>query len=270
MGRMSKWSPEFREESVRLYRESGESIAVVARRLGMSPETLRRWIRDAEIESGERDGVTRRRAGGDPRSAASGAAAGGGEVDPSEGGGVFRQGDRSAAMTFRLIDRERAHHAVSLLCSVLGVTRQGYWAWSKRPASAARLADEQLKARILELWRASHETYGAPRLHAELCLGDGLADRQEARRPADARARASKASRGAAAGSARRRRIGVRRRRRILSSATFRPRGRTRSGSRTSPTSRPMRAGCSWPRSWICTRAGSSAGACATISPRRL
>ena len=77
-------------------------------------------------------------------------------------------------MTFRLIDRERAHHAVSLLCSVLGVTRQGYWAWSKRPVSARRLEDEQLKARILELWTASHETYGAPRLHADLCLGDGL------------------------------------------------------------------------------------------------
>jgi len=77
-------------------------------------------------------------------------------------------------MTFRLIDRERVHHAVSLLCSVLGVTRQGFWAWSKRPVSARRLADEQLKARILELWRASHETYGAPRLHADLRLGDGL------------------------------------------------------------------------------------------------
>jgi putative transposase len=77
-------------------------------------------------------------------------------------------------MTFRLIDRERVHHAVSLLCSVLGVTRQGYWAWSKRPASARRLQDEQLKARILELWVASRETYGAPRLHAELRLGDGL------------------------------------------------------------------------------------------------
>lgn len=58
MGRMSKWSPEFRVESVRLYRESGEAIAVVARRLGMSSETLRRWVRDAEIASGERDGVT--------------------------------------------------------------------------------------------------------------------------------------------------------------------------------------------------------------------
>lgn len=77
-------------------------------------------------------------------------------------------------MTFRLIDRERAHHAVALLCSVLGVTRQGYWAWSKRPASPRRREDEQLKTRILEPWSASRETYGAPRLHAELRLADGL------------------------------------------------------------------------------------------------
>lgn len=34
MGRPSKWSPEFREEAVRLYRESEESVAAVARRLG--------------------------------------------------------------------------------------------------------------------------------------------------------------------------------------------------------------------------------------------
>jgi transposase len=49
MGRPSRWSPEFREEAVRLYRESDESIAAVARRLGVGPETFRRWVRDDEI-----------------------------------------------------------------------------------------------------------------------------------------------------------------------------------------------------------------------------
>jgi transposase-like protein len=58
MGRVSKWSPEFREEAVRLHRESGDAIAAVARRLGVGAETMRRWVRDAEIERGERDGVT--------------------------------------------------------------------------------------------------------------------------------------------------------------------------------------------------------------------
>jgi transposase len=58
MGRPSKWSPEFREEAVRLQRESGESITAVAKRLGMSPETLRNWVRRDEVERGQRDGLT--------------------------------------------------------------------------------------------------------------------------------------------------------------------------------------------------------------------
>jgi transposase len=58
MGRPSKWSPEFREEAVRLQRESGESITAVAKRLGLSPETLRNWVRRDEIERGEREGLT--------------------------------------------------------------------------------------------------------------------------------------------------------------------------------------------------------------------
>lgn len=78
-------------------------------------------------------------------------------------------------MTFQLIELERAHHAVSRLCSVLNVTRQGYWAWSKRPASRRRQEDERLKPLILEAWNGSDRTYGAPRLHAELRLGDGIA-----------------------------------------------------------------------------------------------
>jgi transposase len=59
MGRPSKWSPEFREEAVRLYRESGESVTAVARRLGLGPETFRNWVRQDEIERGARDGTTR-------------------------------------------------------------------------------------------------------------------------------------------------------------------------------------------------------------------
>ena len=59
MGRPSKWSPEFREEAVRVYRESEESIAAVARRLGLGAETFRRWVRDDEVERGLRDGTTR-------------------------------------------------------------------------------------------------------------------------------------------------------------------------------------------------------------------
>jgi putative transposase len=77
-------------------------------------------------------------------------------------------------VTFQLIDQERAHHAVSRLCSVLNVSRQGYWAWKHRPACARRLADDRLKQQILVIWRDSDETYGAPRIHAELRLAQGV------------------------------------------------------------------------------------------------
>jgi putative transposase len=77
-------------------------------------------------------------------------------------------------MTFQLIDRERAHHAVSLLCSVLNVTRQGFWAWKRRPPSRRRQDDERLKRQIEEAWQASDETYGVPRVHAELRLAGGV------------------------------------------------------------------------------------------------
>jgi putative transposase len=77
-------------------------------------------------------------------------------------------------MTFQLIDKERANHAVSRLCSVLNVTRQGYWAWKHRPVSARRVEDERLKPQILIPWEESDQTYGAPRLHAELRLAAGI------------------------------------------------------------------------------------------------
>ena len=60
------------------------------------------------------------------------------------------------------------------MCSVLNVTRQGFWAWRRRQPSARRQADERLKPLLWEAWEASDRTYGAPRLHAEVRLGQGL------------------------------------------------------------------------------------------------
>jgi transposase len=137
MGRPSKWSPEFREEAVRMYRESEESIAAVTRRLGLGPETFRRWVREDEVERGQRDGITREKHAEIVKLRREVRRLEEGEADPAEGGRVFRAGDRSAAMTFQLIDQERAHHAVSRLCSVLNVTRQllGLEASSGQPPS---------------------------------------------------------------------------------------------------------------------------------------
>ena len=59
MGRPSRWTAEFRDEAVRLYRSGSSSIPGVARRLGLHLETFRRWVQQAEVDAGEREGYTR-------------------------------------------------------------------------------------------------------------------------------------------------------------------------------------------------------------------
>lgn len=53
------YPPEFRREAIRLARSSGKSKAQLARELEISSDTLRAWVRQADIDEGLRaDGVT--------------------------------------------------------------------------------------------------------------------------------------------------------------------------------------------------------------------
>ena len=58
MARPKKYPDELIARGVRLALESGRPIAQVARDLGMSPETLRRRVRQAQVDQGLRDGLT--------------------------------------------------------------------------------------------------------------------------------------------------------------------------------------------------------------------
>jgi transposase len=60
-----RYPPEMRERAVRMVHEaiaeSGERVGAVtrvARQLGIGPESLRTWVKQAEIDSGKRPGVT--------------------------------------------------------------------------------------------------------------------------------------------------------------------------------------------------------------------
>jgi transposase len=52
------YPPEFKREAVELYRSSEWSIPKIAQELGIADESLRRWIRQHEIDAGERKGLT--------------------------------------------------------------------------------------------------------------------------------------------------------------------------------------------------------------------
>jgi transposase len=50
--------PEFRRRAVELAREGSRPIAQLAQELGISDSGLRKWIQQAEIDEGKREGLT--------------------------------------------------------------------------------------------------------------------------------------------------------------------------------------------------------------------
>jgi len=83
---------------------------------------------------------------------------------------------------YRFVAREKAQHHVLTLCRVLGVSRAGFLAWASRRPSARAAADARLLETIRAIHAASRRTYGAPRVHAELCATGVRVGRQRVAR----------------------------------------------------------------------------------------
>ena len=65
MAHSNRYSPEVRDRAVRMvfdheseYSSQWEAMRLIAAKIGFSAETLRNWVRKAEVDTGRRDGMT--------------------------------------------------------------------------------------------------------------------------------------------------------------------------------------------------------------------
>jgi putative transposase len=69
---------------------------------------------------------------------------------------------------FAFIRAEKALLPTAKLCRALGVSRSGYYAWTRRPPSSRALVDAKLVPVIRACHARSRATYGSPRIHQDL------------------------------------------------------------------------------------------------------
>ncbi|WP_157411422.1 IS3 family transposase [Actinoplanes rectilineatus] len=169
---------QFKADAVALYRSRpGTTIAEVADDLGVNRETLRSWVRADD----------QRRGGGSGRPAAATVKPEPGSVEAEnaelrrrvreleEERDILRKAARYFAGGDALVNRFQFvadHHeryGVKRLCQVLGVARSSYYYWtSTAEARAARQAADTVLAGQIRKIHAVGNTYGVPRITAEL------------------------------------------------------------------------------------------------------
>ncbi|MDP3493480.1 MAG: IS3 family transposase [Hyphomonadaceae bacterium] len=179
--RKSKFSPEVQERAMRMvfdakdqYASQWAAIESIATKIGCTPETLRRWVRQGERDSGVREGPTTadqqrvkelerevrelRRANEILKLA--GAFCPGGARPPLE-------------VVTAFVDEHRARFGVEPICKALQVAPSGYWREAARkrdPAlcSPRRQRDAQLMPEIDRVWNANMRVYGADKVWKQL------------------------------------------------------------------------------------------------------
>jgi transposase InsO family protein len=71
-------------------------------------------------------------------------------------------------MRYAAIKEQEETYNVRLMCSLLSVSPSGYYRWKTRPSSLRSRRNTELLAKIVAIHENSRQTYGSPRIHAQL------------------------------------------------------------------------------------------------------
>src|SRR5690606_4403543 len=69
---------------------------------------------------------------------------------------------------FEFVKANQAEFPVRLMCRTLGLSPSGYYAWSERPPAPRTRANEALLVTMRGIYAATKQSYGRPRMYAEL------------------------------------------------------------------------------------------------------
>lgn len=173
-----RYPPEYRQQIVELVR-AGRSPEELAREFEATAQTIRNWIKQADLDDGCRhDGLTapsaRNLPGYGERTSNFALSAKSWQKPPpgshgrparSRPGLRVREGESGQVSC----GHDPAPAVWAGVCRVLGVSTSGYYAWLKRRPSQRSREDAVLAERIHWIHLRSRGTYGTLRIHAELC-----------------------------------------------------------------------------------------------------
>ena len=71
-------------------------------------------------------------------------------------------------MKYRFISDHRVIFKVGRMCTILDVSRSGYYSWRNRPESPRKKQNRKLAAQIKVIHGQKRKIYGSPRIHREL------------------------------------------------------------------------------------------------------
>ncbi|WP_156885221.1 IS3 family transposase [Acidihalobacter ferrooxydans] len=182
MKKSMRYSPEVRERAVRMVVEhQGEhdsqwaAMASIASKIGCAPETLRKWVRQAEREQGRREGLTTsererlkalerenrelKRVNEILRTASAFFGPGGARPQTEE--------------MIAYIDGHKDRYGVEPICAVLPIAPSTYYEHKAREAAPERLPprvkrDQALAVEVRRVWEENFQVYGARKVWRQL------------------------------------------------------------------------------------------------------
>jgi putative transposase len=172
MTKSTRYSPEVRERAVRLlhehrdeYGSEWEAMGSIAAKIGCSAETLRAWVRRAEVDKGQRPGLT-----SDERAHLKALQRENRELRRAneilKAASVFLRdrARRSTGEVVSFIEAHRERFGVEPICSALQFAPATYYAARARPPSVRAQRDELLKIELQRVFDENYGVYGAEKL----------------------------------------------------------------------------------------------------------